>query len=213
MASASASASPRTSAAGMPYSFSASLSESAAADPQLALAGEPELAVLAVGARQEVERRLVTVATASRTSTPSSVWLPVRYAYSTDARKGYSVSFERVFRLPAGITSRSPGKRADRAARRAAVSAAWAIGSRSRSSVSAQPDFMFSANSSDTPGYRPFFRFLIGFSVSSGVSGVSSSATVILLDTALDPVHRTVARKGAQGRKTCYRLLLEASGQ
>ncbi len=38
----------------------------------------------------------------SRTSTPSSVWFPDRYAYSTEARKGYSVSLDRVLRLPAG---------------------------------------------------------------------------------------------------------------
>src|SRR3954466_1228399 len=136
----------------------------------------------------------------SRTRTPSSVRLPVRYAYSTEARKGYSVSFERVFRLPAGTTRRSPGKRAESAARRAAVYGACAIGSRPCSSVSAQPDFMLSASSSDTPGYRPFLRFLIGSSDSSGLlSGLSSSATVILLETALDPVHRTVVRKRAQG--------------
>ncbi len=137
----------------------------------------------------------------SRTRTPSSVWLPVRYAYSTEARKAYSVSLERVFRLPAGITRRSPGKRADSAARRAAVSAAWGIGSRSRSSVSAQPDFMFSASSSDTPGYRPFLRCLIGSSVSSGFSGVSSSATVILLDTALDHPPSYGRTEGGPGPK------------
>ncbi|CAM5519525.1 hypothetical protein SVIOM342S_06344 [Streptomyces violaceorubidus] len=149
----------------------------------------------------------------SRTRTPSSVWLPVRYVYSTEARKGYSVSLERVLRLPAGITRRSPGKRADRAARRAAVSAAWGIGSRSRSSVSAQPDFMFSASSSDTPGYRPFLRCLIGSSDSSGfsgfseISGVSSSATVILLvrHWTTPPSYGRTERSRAEGPVTWRR--------
>ena len=60
-----------------------------AADPQLARAGQPELAVLPVGARQQVDRRLVARRrSGSRTRTPSSVWSPVRYAYSVDGAEG-----------------------------------------------------------------------------------------------------------------------------
>src|SRR5690606_32980989 len=121
------------------------------------------------------------------------------------------VSLERVLRLPAGTTRRSPGKRADSAARRAAVSAAWGIGSRSRSSVSAQPLRMLSASSSDTPGYRPFLRCLTGSSsvvsgpAVSGVSGSSSATAVILLDTALDQPPWYGRVKRSRGAKTCYR--------
>ena len=101
------------------------------------------------------------------------------------------------------MTRRSPGKRAESAARRAAVCAACAMGSRPRSSVSAQPVFMFSASSSDTAGYRPFLRCLIGCSSAGSATSASSwgrpalsaSATVILLGTTLDPV-RSYGRDG-----------------
>lgn len=85
------------------------------------------------------------------TRTPSGSWSPVRYAKSLPGRNGWSVSLARTFSVPVGMTSVSPGKAAESAARRLAWCGTSGRGPTGRL-VSRQPRRMKDRNASGKSG-------------------------------------------------------------